>query len=126
MEIGDSFWMGNPKGKTKHLWVVISDKHKHGGNCVAVNFTKDEIRACGECLTFQNEHSSLTEPKSWVTFGDALEITSGTYRKFSMLAALSPPGFAPANKAPLPCVAKLIAGAKTSTAFPIIYLKYLA
>jgi len=125
MEMGDSFWMGNPKGNTKHLWVVISNKHKHGEICVAVNFTKDEARACGECLTFQKEHPSLKEPKSWVTFGDALEITPTTYRNFTMLASLRPAGFVTAEKSPRICLEKLIAAAKSSDAFPIIYLKYL-
>lgn len=75
MERGDCFLMGNPKGKKKHLWTLLSDVRKHSGAGVIVNFSTDQNRSGGECPIVKNEHRWFTEPTSWVCFGDAQLIT---------------------------------------------------
>ncbi len=115
--------MGSPGSPKKHLWVVISDKNKHAGCWVAVNFTTDEGRASGECLTTRAEHPSLTEPKSWVTFGDACHMTPEKAQYFDKLARIKE--VIPGLKAPEALLVKIIAAAKASDAFPVICLDLL-
>ncbi|MDR3773275.1 MAG: hypothetical protein P4L26_08005 [Terracidiphilus sp.] len=75
MKLGDAFRMGvPPKFTVPHLFFVISDPTQHGGAFVAVNITKDYIRAGRECVLQIGDHPWITA-ESFVTFRDALEIT---------------------------------------------------
>ena len=49
MRKGDTFLMGNPGGRKKHLWIVIGDIPNSQGLGVAVNVSSDLSRTKGEC-----------------------------------------------------------------------------
>ena len=112
---------------TKHLWIVLSDIRNHNGYGLIVNLSTDEIRTGKECPITRNEHPWLTEPTSWVCYGDARVIPPfGWTRMQSAVGSfivLQP-------KCSDALVNKIIAGAKQSAvnsqgAFPSDYLKYL-
>lgn len=122
MNLGDSFLMGNPGGQKKHLWIVISDSAKHGGHFVIVNLTSDPVRGEKSCVVKRGEHPWLTDPESYVAFGDALEITP-------QQSKLVQSGFGghiiPQPSFKRDVVARIAEAAKNSKAFPIILKKYL-
>lgn len=49
MQRGDSFLIGSINGKTKHLWIVLSDTKKHNGCGIMVNASTKEQRSGKEC-----------------------------------------------------------------------------
>lgn len=105
-----------------HLWVVISESSKHGGQYVIVNLTTDLFRAGKECELFPSDHPWITQ-KSYVTFGDArlvsptedskiaTHISSGTIKNNQPMSTAS--------------LGKIIAAAKTSKALAANHLQYL-
>lgn len=119
--------MGNVGGKTKHLWVVISDTKKHNGCGVIVNISKNKKRTREECPLAAGEHPELDEPTSWVCYCDA---TLQTPNGWAEIQKGIPKFIKPAVKCPPACLAKIIAGAKVSAgkpdgAFRTDYLPYL-
>src|SRR2546425_12113246 len=123
MDKGECFLMGSPGGRTKHLWVVISDTKKHGGLGVIINFTTDKNRSGGECCFVKSDHPWLTEPQSWACFGDAMlmtvqgwsDIEKGINHGFIVKAA----------KMNTALVNKIVEAAKTSNAFQPVLIQYL-
>ena len=120
---GDTFLMGSPGGKTKHLWIVLSDKAKHSGHVLAVNLTTDSARAGGECELNCGDHVWITE-KSWVSFGDAkvfdLEKDAGLFS-----SGVNQGWIVPHSTMDTSMLARIVAAAKLSRAFPPVYLKFL-
>jgi hypothetical protein len=123
MDRGDCFLMGNPKGKKKHLWTLLSDVRKHGGSGIIVNFSTNKIRSGGECPIAKNEHRWFTETTSWVCFGDAQLISPDAWVQIQTGITI---GFiVPEQKISSICIQRIIEAAKTSKAFPPKYLPYL-
>jgi len=78
MKFGDAFTMAvPPRYDTPHLFFVISDPSKNGGEYVIVNITTDYIRAGRECVLNVGDHDWIREA-SFVSFGDARKIGSDT------------------------------------------------
>jgi hypothetical protein len=123
MNKGDAFLMGVPGGKKKHLFVVISDTKKHDGFGLIVNFSTDKIRSGGECPFVNGEHPFLTEPLSWVCFGDATLLSPDGWAKVQ--AGITRKTIVPQVPMSAPCLARIINAARISKAFPPVYLKFL-
>jgi hypothetical protein len=70
MQRGDTFLMGNPGGRRKHLWMVIGDVPHPTGIGVAVNTSTDPRRTKGECPLTIGDHPWITENCA-IAFGDA-------------------------------------------------------
>src|SRR5579863_714542 len=122
MQLGDTFLMGSPGGSTKHLWIVISNPAAHNGHGVVVNLTTDRERSGGECCLAVGDHQWLAGD-CWVSYGDARLIAPTQWRNIQdgvnqKLIILQPPVSASV-------VARIVATAKVSTAFPPAFLKYL-
>jgi hypothetical protein len=123
MEIGEAFLMGSPRGNSKHLWIVISNKNKHGGKAVIINVTTDQARCCGVCMLAAGDHPWLVEAQSWVSYRDAMLMdTSGWGRIYEGMRSGM---IVSERKTPEPCLKKIIVGAKQSHAFPPRLLEYL-
>jgi hypothetical protein len=75
MHKGDTFLMGNPGGRKKHLWIVIGDVPHPTGRGVAVNTSTDLSRTKGEWPLTIGDHPWITENCA-IAFGDALELNS--------------------------------------------------
>jgi hypothetical protein len=123
MDKGDCFLMGAPSGRTKHLWVVISDTRKYSGCGVIVNFSTNESRSGGECSLLQGEHPWFTQGQSWVCFKDALLMTVQGWNDIQ--TGMSMGFIVLSDKMPVACVDKIITAAKTSKFFQVALLKYL-
>jgi hypothetical protein len=122
MKLGDAFLMGSPGGSTKHLWILISNPATHNDHGIIVNLTTDRGRSGGECCLVIGDHPWLTTD-CWVSYGDARLIAPAQWRNIQYgvnqkLIILQPPVSASV-------VARIIAAAKGSTAFPPAFLKYL-
>jgi hypothetical protein len=123
MDKGDCFLMGNPNGQTKHLWVVISDTKKHGGEGVIVNFTKNKDRAGGECFLSKGDHPWFTETHSWACFIDAMLMTVAGWNQIKI--GIGAGFIVAAATMPAPCLQKIIAAAKSSALLPSVLKPYL-
>ena len=119
---GDVFLMGNPGGKTKHPWIVMSDLSKHGGWGVIVNLTTDKDRSGTDCCFGVGDHPWISE-QCWVCFGDAMCLSPAQWQKinYGIISRI----IIPQNALGTRCLEKLIAAAKVSKAFPSVYLKFL-
>jgi hypothetical protein len=123
MEKGDAFLMGVVGGTKKHLFIVISDPRKHHGCGVIVNVSTDKARAGGACLLAKGEHPWLTEAGSWVCYGDATLMTPDGWARIQV--GISKRFIVPQARLSQGCVDRIVKAAKTSKAFPSVYLKYL-
>ena len=114
--------MGNPGGTTKHLYIVISEPTSHGGHGLIVNITTNKQRAGGECSLLTGDHPWVTH-ECWVSFGDTRLVAPS---QWAHIQAAIPQGIVvPQSRLSPTVLAKIIAAAKTSIAFPPSYLKYL-
>jgi hypothetical protein len=117
------FLMGTPRGRKKHLCVVISDPTKYGGCGVIVNLSTDRARSGGECFLARGDHPWLTEPQSWVCFNDALLMSVSGWNEIQ--TGIDMGLIIPTDKMSTQCVDKIIAAAKASRLFHEPLLKYL-
>src|SRR5262245_42190068 len=122
MDKGDCFLMGSPGRNTKHLWIVISDTKKHGGEGVIVNLTTNKHRCNGECLVEKKDHPWLTEAESWACFGDALLMDAKGWAHID--AAILAGFIVVETKMADACVGRIVAAAKISKALPARLLPY--
>ena len=122
MQLGDAFLMGNPRGRTKHLWVVISDPRKHCGDFIAVNFTTDQTRAERHCILAVGDHPWITET-SYCSYGDALEIKQCKVGAFQAMKTIG--GLVPQPPLSAGVLRRVRQGALVSMAFPPNLLAYL-
>jgi hypothetical protein len=121
MKLGDAFLMPVPDQDCDHLWFVISDPTKHGGVFIIVNITSDEHRASGECPLGPGDHKWIKK-KSFVSFGDAIEITPEKAKKIHTLVGKT----ITLQRSLTPEVLSKIAKAgKSSKAIPLSFKKYL-
>jgi hypothetical protein len=123
MKLGDAFLMAVPPSyQTPHLFFVISDPQKHNGNFVIVNITGDEFLAGKECILEVGDHPWITK-KSFVAFGEALEITPASKTKlqalFTAKKITAQPGLKPE------VLARIIEAGKKSKAIETGLKKYL-
>ena len=123
MERGDAFLMGVVGGTKKHLFIVISDPKKHQGCGVILNLTTNKARSGGECRLVRGEHAWLTEAESWVCYGDATLMTPDGWAKIQI--GISKRFIVPQAKLSQGCLDRIVKAARTSRAFPSLYLKYL-
>jgi len=122
MQKGETFLIGNPGGRKKHLWIVLSDRNKHNGCGIIVNLTTDKQRSGSDCSLIIGDHDWVTE-ECWVSYGDVqcleptqwINLTNGITKKFIL----------PQNPLGKVHLDKIIAAAKSSKAFPPVYLKFL-
>jgi len=122
MNLGDTFLMGNPGGRTKHLWIVISDPKKHHGNFVIVNLTSDPVRGEKACAVKKGEHPWLTTSDSYVVFGDAFEVTAEKSKLITNGIGGCIIAQPPMKRE---VIARIVEAAKCSKAFAMKLLKYL-
>jgi hypothetical protein len=121
MKKGDTFLMGNPGGRTKHLWIVIGDIAHRSGTGVAVNTSTDLCRTKGECPLTIGDHPWITENCA-IAFGDALELN--TRNKNHIQSGIGA-GFIIIQKPASPeLVSRIQAIAISTPSFPRTFLKY--
>lgn len=122
MQKGDVFLMGNPGGRTKHPWIILSDLSKHGGSGVIVNLTTDKDRSGTDCSLDVGDHPWITE-ESWVCFGDAQCLSPAKWHKISQ--GITSRIIVPQSALAETHLKKIISAAKVSKAFPAVCLKFL-
>jgi len=122
MQKGDVFLMGNPRGRTKHPWIIISDLNKHGGSGVIVNLTTDKNRSGADCCLNVGDHPWIAE-ESWVCFGDAILLPPTAWQKISQ--GIASRIIVPQPALPAAHIQKIVAAARVSKSFPSVYLKFL-
>ena len=114
MQLGDTFVI-------EHLWIVISDPAKHAEKFIIVNLTTDRERAGTECELGMGDHEWITQ-KSYVSFGDALEVGRKEELKIiEQMAAGTIKKHYPMKPAVLQ---KIMVAAKTSRSLRIGFRKY--
>ncbi|MGO8790018.1 MAG: hypothetical protein ACLQVL_21895 [Terriglobia bacterium] len=121
MKLGDAFLMPHPDQNFSHLWFVISDPVKHGGAFIIANITSDEHRAGGECPLGPEDHKWIKK-KSFVSFGDAIEITP---EKAKHIHALIGKIITPQRSLTPEVLSKIAKAGKSSKAIPLSFKKYL-
>ena len=122
MQRGDTFLMGNPHGRVKHLWIVISDSAKHGGTGVIVNLTTNKERSGDDCSLTAADHPWI-DHQCWVCFGDALCLCPEKWK--ALKAGIPTKMIVPQATLAKNVVDRIVSEAKTSTSFPPICLRYL-
>jgi hypothetical protein len=121
MQKGETFLMGNPGGRKKHLWIVIGDTPHPPGSGVAVNVSTDLCRTKGECPLTIGDHPWITENCA-ISFGDALELNSGT--ELQIQAGIRA-GFIIIERPASPqLVLRIQTIANSTRSFPRTFLKY--
>jgi hypothetical protein len=123
MDKGDCFLMGALRGRTKHLWVIITDPAKFGGSAVIVNLSTDALRSGGECFLAAGEHPWLIQPQSWACFKDAMLMTASGWNDIQ--TGINMGFIIPTDRMPADSVEKLIAAARTSRFLSPVLLPYL-
>jgi len=113
MQQGDTFLMGNPGGRTKHLWMILSDPLKHGGAFVIVNLTSPDV-AHSTCVLKFGEHPWL-KYDSDVNFGDSLEITAKAANNITV--GINSNTIIPQVPLSISVVQRIVAAAQLSPAF---------
>jgi len=122
LKYGDTFLMAVPPNyDCPHLYCVISDPAIHGGIFHIVNLTTDLFRAGKDCVLEVGEHPWITK-NSYVSFGDAMEITLDSARKIQALIGTKVKLQQPLQPETLK---KIKIAAATSKAFPIKFKRYL-
>lgn len=114
MQQGDTFLMGNPHGKKKHLWMILSDPLKRGGAFVIVNLTSPD-RTPSDCVLKYGEHPWLKHDSD-VNFGDSLEITAEAAQLIA--DGIHSRIIIPQVPLSISVVQRIVAAAQLSPAFP--------